>query len=326
MKTIAIVTGGNSSEFDISVKSALAVGRALRNKYDTYLIMIKGPDWYWEDRSGQIFKVDRNTFSLKLYDRLVRFDAVFIAIHGNPGENGFLQAYFELTGIPYTGCNTFTSALTFNKNACKSFLKDFSVNMARSLLINKNNIPDPDQLAEELGLPMFIKPNESGSSFGVSKVTGIDEVIPAIDLAFTESSQVLAEEFINGTEVACGVIRTSEKTIVLPVTEIVSKNIFFDFEAKYDPSKADEITPGRFGDHVTAAIQEASINIATYLDCRGLVRVDFIVRDEKPVFVEVNTIPGITEESIVPKQMKEYGIEPGELYSMLIEDAIKERG
>ncbi len=326
MKTIAIVTGGNSSEFDISVKSALAVERALTNRYDIYLIMIKGPDWYWEDKSGQIFKVDKNNFSLKLFDRLVRFDAVFIAIHGNPGENGFLQGYFELTGIPYTGCNTYTSALTFNKNACKSFLKNFSINMARSLLIYKNKIPDPHQLAEELGLPMFIKPNESGSSFGVSKVTRIDEVIPAINLAFTESYQVLAEEFIKGTEVACGVIRTTEKTIVLPVTEIVSKNVFFDFEAKYDPSKADEITPGRFDDHVTAAIQEASINIATYLDCRGLVRVDFIVRDEKPVFVEVNTIPGITEESIVPKQMKEYGIEPGELYSMLIEDAIKERG
>ncbi len=325
MKTIAIVTGGNSSEFDISVKSARAVERSLTNHYDTYLIMIKGLDWYWEDNSGQIFKVDKNTFTLKLFDKLVRFDAVFIAIHGNPGENGFLQGYFELTGVPYTGCSTYTSALTFNKNACKSFLKNFSVNMARSLLIDKNNIPDPNTLAEELGLPMFIKPNESGSSFGVSKVTRVDEVMPAIELAFTESYQALAEEFIDGTEVACGVITTSEKTIVLPVTEIVSKNVFFDFEAKYDPSKSDEITPGRFDDHVTKAIQEASINIATYLDCRGLVRVDFILRDEKPIFVEVNTIPGITEESIVPKQMKEYGIEPGELYSMLIEDAIKER-
>ncbi|MBN1388514.1 MAG: D-alanine--D-alanine ligase [Bacteroidales bacterium] len=326
MKTIAIVTGGNSSEFDISVKSARAVERALTKLYDTYVIMVKGADWYWEDISGQIHKVDKNTFCLKLYDRMVRFDAVFIAIHGNPGENGFLQGYFELTGIPYTGCNTYTSALTFNKNACKSFLKDFSVKMARSTMINRDNIPDPDTLVEEIGLPMFIKPNESGSSFGVSKVKKVEEVITSIELAFTESPQVLAEEFISGSEVACGVIKTSEKTIVLPVTEIVSKNDFFDFEAKYDPGKADEITPGRFPDHVTALIQEASVNIATYLDCRGLVRVDFIVRDEAPVFIEVNTIPGLTEESIVPKQMKEYGIDPGELYSMLIEDAIKERG
>jgi D-alanine-D-alanine ligase len=326
MKTIAIVTGGNSSEYDISVKSARAVERALTRLYDTYVIIIKGLDWYWEDISGQIHKVNKNTFTLKLHDRLVRFDAAFIAIHGNPGENGLLQGYFELTGIPYTGCNTYTSALTFNKNACKTFLKDFSVKMALSVLINRNAIPDPNALAEEIGLPMFIKPNESGSSYGVSKVDKVEEVMPAIELAFTESPQVLAEEFISGSEVACGIIKTSEKTIVLPVTEIVSKNVFFDFEAKYDPSKADEITPGRFPDHVTAAIREASVNIATYLDCRGLVRVDFIVHNEQPVFIEVNTIPGITEESIVPKQMKEYGIDPGDLYAMLIEDAIKERG
>ncbi|MEA1886860.1 MAG: D-alanine--D-alanine ligase [Bacteroidota bacterium] len=324
MKTIAIVTGGNSSEFEISVKSAGAVERALRNRYELYIIMIKGLDWFWEDPSGQVYKIDKNTFTLQLRDRLVRFDAVFIAIHGSPGENGLIQGYFEITGIPYTGCNTYTSALTFNKNACKSFLKDFSVRMAKSVLINKSNIPDPGILAKEIGLPMFIKPNESGSSFGVSKVSDLDEIIPVIELAFTESPQVLAEEFIDGTEVACGVVKTTEKTIVLPVTEIVSKNIFFDFEAKYDPSKADEITPGRFPDHLTSTIQEASSNIASYLDCRGLVRVDFIVLNEEPVFIEVNTIPGITEESIVPKQMKEYGIEPGELYSMLIEDAIKD--
>jgi len=323
MKTIAIVAGGNSSEFEISVKSARAVERALTNRYDTYLIMIKGVDWYWEDLSGQIYKVDKNTFTLKLHNRLVRFDAVFIAIHGTPGENGFLQGYFEMMGVPYTGCNTYTSALTFNKNACKTFLKDFSVNMARSVFINKNNIPDPGTLAKKIGLPMFIKPNESGSSFGVSKVTKVEEIMPAIELAFTESPQVLAEEFINGTEVACGVLKTSEKTIVLPVTEIISKNVFFDFEAKYDPSKANEITPARLPDKIISAIQKASSDIASYLDCKGLVRVDFIVLNDEPVFIEVNTIPGITEESIVPKQMKEYGIEPGELYSMLIEDAIK---
>jgi len=323
MKTIAIVTGGNSSEFDISVKSARAVERALENRYHIYLIMIKGLDWYWEDSSGQIYKVDKNTFTLKLFDRLIRFDAVFIAIHGNPGENGLLQGYFEITGIPYTGCNTYTSALTFNKNACKTFLKDFSVKMACSVVIKRNNIPEPNALAEEIGLPMFIKPCESGSSFGVSKVNQVEEILPAIELAFTESPQVLAEEFISGSEVACGVIITSEKTIILPVTEIISKNDFFDFEAKYDPAKSDEITPGRFANHVTAAIKEASVNIAKYLDCRGLVRVDFIVHDEEPVFIEVNTIPGLTEESIVPKQMQVYGIEPGELYSMLIEEAIK---
>jgi len=322
MKTIAIVAGGNSSEFGISVKSARAVEKALRGHYNTYLVMIRGLDWYWEDPSGRAHAIDKNTFSLRLDNEYVRFSAIFIAIHGSPGENGYFQGYFEMMGIPYTGCNTYTSALTFNKNACKLFLKNFDIKMARSVLFDRTGIPGPGELAAKIGFPMFIKPNESGSSFGVTKVLSPDQILPAIELALTESQQVIVEEFIDGTEVACGVIRTAKKTIALPVTEIVSKNEFFDYEAKYDPSKADEITPGRFPGHVTRAIQEASENIAAYLDCRGLVRVDFIVVNEEPVFIEVNTIPGITEESIVPKQMKEHGIEAGELYSMLIEDAI----
>ncbi len=325
MKTIAIVTGGNSSEFDISVKSAQAVKRALEGMYETYLIMIKGTDWYWESNSGQAFRIDRNNFSIELHDREIRFDAVFIAIHGTPGENGLLQGYFDLMNIPYTGCSAYTSAITFNKNACKSFLGNYGINMAKWILFDSNNIPDPGTLVKEIGLPMFIKPNESGSSFGVSKVKSTDEILPAIRLALTEGPQVLVEEYMDGTEVACGVVRTSEKNIVLPVTEIVSKNEFFDFEAKYDPSRADEITPARFPEHITKAIQKASSEIASFLDCKGLVRVDFIVVNQTPVFIEVNTIPGITEESIVPKQMKEYGIIPGELYSLLIEDAIKTR-
>ncbi|MFO7756683.1 MAG: D-alanine--D-alanine ligase [Bacteroidales bacterium] len=324
MKTIAIVSGGNSSEFGISVKSAAAVNRALTGRYNTYIIMIKGTEWYWEDPSGKVYKVDKNNFTIKLHDRLVRFDAAFIAIHGTPGENGLLQGYFGMMGLPYTGCNTYTSALTFNKNACKSFLRDHGVKMARSVIINKDNIPDPGTLAGNIGLPMFIKPNESGSSFGVSKVSKTDEIMPAIKLALTESQEVLAEEFMDGTEVACGLIRTSGKTIVLPLTEIVSKNVFFDFEAKYDPSMADEITPARLPDNVTAAVQKAGADISAYLGCRGLVRLDFIIVNDEPMFIEVNTIPGITEESIVPKQMDAYGIRPGDLYSMLIEDAVKD--
>lgn len=323
MKTIAIVSGGNSSEFGISVKSAAAVSRAIAAMYHSYIIMIKGSEWYWEEPSGQVYKVDKNNFTIKLPDRHIRFDAAFIAIHGSPGEDGLLQAYFEMIGLPYTGCNTFTSALTFNKNACKSFLRDHAVKMARSVMISRDNIPDPGTLAGKIGLPMFIKPNESGSSFGVSKVSRTAEIMPAIELALTESAEVLAEEFMDGTEVACGVIRTSGETIILPLTEIVSKNVFFDFEAKYDPSKADEITPARLPDNITAAVQKAGADISSYLGCRGLVRLDFIIVGDEPMFIELNTIPGITEESIVPKQMDEYGIRPGELYSKLIEDAVK---
>ena len=191
MKTIAIVTGGHSSEFNISVKSARAVERALAGRYKTYLVMIKGSDWYWEDHSGMVHGIDKNTFTLRLSDRLVRFDGVFIAIHGKPGENGYLQGYLEMMDIPYTGCNPSTSALTFNKNACKSFLRTYSVNMARSVLIERAHMPDPGQLVSELGLPMFIKPNESGSSFGVTKVSSPDGIIPAIrhdDYQFLEGT------------------------------------------------------------------------------------------------------------------------------------------
>ncbi|MCF8224147.1 MAG: D-alanine--D-alanine ligase [Bacteroidales bacterium] len=325
MKNIAILAGGNSSEFDISVKSAGAVNIALSGRYNTYLVMIKGIDWYWEDPSGMAHAINKNNFTLPLDNKVISFDAVFIAIHGTPGENGLLQGYLELMNIPFTGCSTYTSALTFNKNATKSFLRDFSVKMADSIMMDRSSIPGPDYLVNKLGLPMFIKPNESGSSFGVTKVTTVEDIIPAIEHALTESSHILAERFIDGTEVACGVVKTQEETTVLPVTEIVSKNDFFDFEAKYDPSKADEITPGRFPDHITAAIQKASAEIAGFLGCMGLVRIDFIIENEEPVFIEVNTIPGITEESIVPKQMKEYGILPGDLYSKLLEDAISRK-
>jgi D-alanine-D-alanine ligase len=320
MKTIAIVAGGDSSEFGISVKSAIEVSKALSSRYITYIIMIKGKSWFWEDRKGRYHNVDKNDFTLITDDARIRFNAVFIAIHGTPGENGLLQGYFDMLGIPYTSCGTFCSALTFNKQACKLFLRDYKIPMAFSVLISNRVKWDPDEIISQTGLPCFVKPNESGSSFGVTKVKEMKELSAAMEKAFGESREVVIEAFMDGREVACGVVKTKKKDLVLPVTEIISKNEFFDYEAKYTQGKSDEVTPANMPGAVTAEIQNLSSLIYDLLGCRGIVRVDFIVIDNKPFFLEINTIPGMTEESLVPKQAAAAGISTEELYSMVVED------
>ncbi len=320
MKTIAIVAGGNSSEFGISVKSAIEVSKVLSTEYITYIITIKETNWYWEDRKGRYHNVDKNDFSLKTNESIIRFDAVFIAIHGTPGENGLLQGYFDMMGIPYTGCGAFCSALAFNKQACKLFLKDYRIPMADSIMIRAGEDINPDEIIRQTGLPCFVKPNDSGSSFGVTKVKSIEELLPAFSTAFKESREVVVEAFIDGREVACGVVKASKKSVVLPVTEIISKNEFFDYEAKYTPGKSDEVTPADMPAEVTSEVQFLSSRIYDLLGCRGIVRVDFIVVGKKPYFLEINTIPGMTEESLIPKQAKAAGIPLRELYSIVLED------
>jgi D-alanine-D-alanine ligase len=320
MKTIAIAAGGDSSEFEISVKSAKEVSKALSSKYITYIIMIRGTKWYWEDAKGRYHNIDKNDFSLMTDDYRVRFDAVFIAIHGTPGENGLLQGYFDMLSIPYSSCGTFSSALTFNKQATKLFLKEYRIPMAEAVIIRRDEKPEIKSIIKQIGLPCFVKPNSSGSSFGVSKVKVIDEMAPAIESAFKESEEVMIEAFMDGREVACGVVKTWNKTIILPVTEIISKNEFFDYEAKYTPGKSDEVTPANMHEELTDEIQKLSSLIYDLLSCKGIVRVDFIVIDDKPYFLEINTVPGMTEESIVPKQAAAAAITAEALYSMVIED------
>jgi D-alanine-D-alanine ligase len=319
MKTIAIVAGGDSSEFEISLKSAEEVGKKLSPTYIVYIIMIQGTNWYWEDQKGRYHNIDKNDFSLVTDEYRIRFDGVFIAIHGTPGENGLLQGYFDMMSIPYTSCDAFCSALTFNKHACKLFLKEYKIPMADAILMRKGERFEVDSIIKLMGLPCFVKPNDSGSSFGVTKVKQKEELLPAIETAFRESNQVMIETFMNGREVACGVVKTKKKTIVLPVTEIISKNEFFDYEAKYTPGKSDEITPADLPVSVTNEIQRLSLLIYELLGCNGIVRVDFIVIDEKPWFLEINTVPGMTQESLVPKQAAAAGIELEELYSMVVE-------
>ena len=248
MRTIAVVAGGNSSEYPVSVKSAQGVVEALKERYELYIITIKGMDWFWEDPKGRLFRIDKNDFTLALDDKKVRFDAAFIAIHGNPGENGLLQGYFDMTGIPYTSCDAFVSALTFNKQACKLYLNEYGIPMTGGLLIRKGQQYDAAKIVRQTGLPCFVKPNASGSSFGVTKVKEVDEFAIAIEKAFAEGHEVLVESFMKGTEVACGVVKTSERKLVMPVTEIVPRKEFFDYEAKYTDGMSDEITPARLSE------------------------------------------------------------------------------
>jgi D-alanine-D-alanine ligase len=320
MKTIAIAAGGDSSEFEISVKSAEEVGKILSSRYIVYIIVIRGTTWYWEDQKGRYYNIDKNDFSLTYNDQRIKFDGVFIAIHGTPGENGLLQGYFDMLKIPYSSCSSFCSALTFNKQACKLFLKEYGISMAKGIQIKNGEKIDLLSITEQIGLPCFVKPNDSGSSFGVTKVKDKEELPAAIETAFKESNEVLIEAFMSGREVACGVVKTKNKTIVLPVTEIISKNEFFDFEAKYIPGHSDEITPADMPLTVTNEIQRISRYVYELLGCNGIVRVDFIVNGEKPVFIEINTVPGMTKESIVPKQAVAAGISLEELYSMSVEN------
>jgi D-alanine-D-alanine ligase len=285
-----------------------------------YIIMIKGSEWYWEDQKGRYHNIDKNDFTLITDDLKVRFDAVFIAIHGTPGENGQLQGYLDMLKIPYSSCDAFCSALTFNKQACKLFLKEYNIAMADAILVRKNEKPDPSVFVKKLGMPCFVKPNDSGSSFGVSKVKKSEDLPDAINKAFRESDEVLIEAFMKGREVACGVVKTGAKTLVLPVTEIISKNEFFDYEAKYSNGKSEEVTPARMPSDITGEVQRLSSLIYDLLGCKGIVRVDFIVIGNKPFFLEINSVPGMTEESLVPQQAKAAGILLSDLYGMVLED------
>jgi len=320
MKTIAIVTGGNSSEFEISVQSAIEVQKILASRYELYIIMIRGNNWYWEDQAGRYHNIDKNDFSLITDEYRIRFDAVFIAIHGTPGENGLLQGYFDMMVIPYTSCGAFCSGLSFNKQACKLFLKEYNIPMAGSFLIRSGDKLDTVSIINKTGLPCFVKPNDSGSSFGVTKVKTKEELIPAIENAFKESNEVLIEAFMKGREVACGVVKTKNGTIILPITEVSTKNEFFDHEAKYSPGNAVEVTPADLPAHITDEIQSMSSRIYDLLGCKGIVRVDFILIGEKPSFLEINTIPGMTKKSLIPQQAKAAGVPLEDLYSMVIED------
>jgi D-alanine-D-alanine ligase len=323
-KKVAIVAGGDSGEYSISMKSAAFVSETLdANKYDSYLIQVRGDDWFYEN-AGMKVAIDKNNFSLEIQDEKIHFDVVFCAIHGTPGENGKLPAYFEMLGIPYTSSDSITSALTFNKNFCNRVVASWDINVARSVQFFKGDKIDLFGLTDELRLPVFVKPNCGGSSVGMSKVNKIEELEHAIEIAFKEDTEVLVEEFVKGRELTCAVIENQGKMIVFPLCEIVSKKEFFDYEAKYKPSLADEIVPAPVDVDVEIEIKGISSYLYKKLNCKGIVRFDYILSEDGIVFfLEVNTVPGLTRESITPKMAKEMGIPMDELFSMMIEDALK---
>lgn len=322
MKTIAIVCGGYSKEEIISQRSAQQIAEVINDVYNIYRVVIARNRWY-AVAGDQEIDIDRNDFSFNLNGKKVVFDAVFMAIHGTPGEDGMLQSYFDMVGLPYTSCNAFVSALTFNKFACKVFLKEYGIPTADAIILRKGQTVTNEELEKRFGFPMFIKPNNGGSSFGVTKVKQSADIQPAIERAFDGDTEIIIEPFIDGGELTCGVFKSSKDNIVFPPTEIVSKKEFFDYEAKYTPGLSEEITPARLNNEQMAKVQNRTSLIYDLLGCNGVVRIDYLMRNGEFYFMEINTVPGMSKQSIIPKQTEVYGLPLKELYIKLIDDAIE---
>lgn len=315
--------GGYSSEYGISIKSGNVVHKYLdREQYNSYRIVVTKEKWVYLDDSDQEFPVNKSDFSIQPAAEKITFDCVFNAIHGTPGEDGLLQAYFELLGIPQTSCNHYQSALTFNKRDLLSTLKPYGVQCATSFYLNKGQTIDKDAIVDKVGLPCFVKANRAGSSYGVSKVYQKEELENALTAAFKEDSEVIIESFLDGTEVSVGVITYNSEITVLPITEIISENDFFDYEAKY-MGKSQEITPARLSEIQETKVRDLAEFIYRTLDLKGYTRSEFIFIGDIPHLLEVNTTPGLTEESLLPQQAKTAGISLEELFASAIEEALR---
>jgi len=325
-KTIALLTGGTTGEWVVSVKSAATIAQNLdTTKFDVYKIMLTENGWFYEPADSVKIDIDKNDFSLNLSGRKIKFDGVFICIHGSPGEDGKLQGYFDMVGIPYTTCNALTSAITMNKGYTKAIVNGIKdLNIAKSVQIFKNATYSIDDIKNELKLPYFVKPNNGGSSIGMSKVKHADDLQDALDKAFKEDNQVLIEEFVEGREFSVGVFKTKGKVVVLPATEVIPANEFFDFEAKYTPGATEEITPGRMTDEEKNRVEEVVASVYKKLDCNGVVRIDYFLQNETSnfYFIEINTIPGQTATSFIPQQVAAMGMKLKDFYTQVIEETI----
>ncbi len=319
---IALLAGGDSSEREIALQSAAQIDAALdHDKYDITLIDLHGRDWHYTAPDGREWQVDKNDFSLTVEGARKEFDYALIIIHGTPGEDGRLQGYLEMMGIPFSSCSMTSSVITFDKITAKRTLAGRGINLARERFLRRGEAWDAASIAGELGLPLFVKPNASGSSFGVTKVRTADELPAAVEKAFSESDEVLIEEYVAGREMGCGVMIVGGKEYLFPVTEIVSKKEFFDYEAKYTAGFSDEITPADIAPEVKAELNRMTLEAYRACRCSGVVRVDFIVTpDGRPYFIELNSIPGMSPGSIVPKQVKAMGMTMGQLYDIIIAD------
>lgn len=324
-KNIAIVCGGDSSEHDVSLRSAQGLYSFFdKERYHVYIVDVKGTDWHVNLDNGDIVPIDKNDFSFVQADTTVYFDYAYITIHGQPGENGVMQGYFDLIHLPYSTSGVLVEALTFNKYVLNNYLRSFGVNVADSLLLRRGESYDEKEIERRLGMPCFVKPAADGSSFGVSKVKEADRLAPALRVAFMESDEVMVEGFLDGMEISQGIYKTKEKTVVLPATEVVTSNEFFDYDAKYN-GQVKEITPARLSPETAAKVSAETARIYELLHANGIIRIDYIISKDSEGcdvvnMLEINTTPGMTATSFIPQQVRAAGLDIKEVLTEIVEN------
>lgn len=322
-RNIAIVCGGDSSEHDVSLRSAQGLFSWFdKERYNVYIVDVKGQDWHVELPGGITAKIDRNDFSFVEDGKAKLFDYAYITIHGTPGENGILQGYFDLVDIPYSTSGVLVEAMTFDKFVLNQYLRGYGVAVADSMLIRRGyeHLVSEDEIERRIGMPCFVKPATDGSSFGVSKVKNKDQLAPALRKAMLESDEIMVEQYLEGTEITIGCYKTSEKEVLLPITEVVTKNEFFDYDAKYN-GQVEEITPARISEDWARRVREITSHIYDILHCNGIIRIDYIIsKDGKIRMLEVNTTPGMTPTSFIPQQVKAAGLTMTEVLTDIVEN------
>lgn len=325
-KNIAIVAGGDSSECVVSLKSADGIAPFIdKEKYNAYIALVNRREWVVLLPDGKRAPIDKNDFSFVEKGVVRRFDFVYITIHGTPGEDGLLQGYFDMIGMPYSSCGALVSALTFSKYVCNHYLHDFGIRIADSIHLFRGETVTEEEVVSRLGLPVFVKPNDGGSSFGITKVKEASAIQSAIAKAFEEGREVLLERFVAGTEVTSGCYKVKGKEVLFPLTEVVTTNEFFDYDAKYN-GQVEEITPARLSDELTEKIERMTSRIYDILGAKGLIRVDYIIpEDGEPVMLEVNTTPGMTATSFIPQQVRAAGLDMKEVLTDIIEGELANR-
>ena len=323
-RNVAIVCGGDSSEHDVSMRSAEGLYSFFdKERYNVYIVDVKGLDWHVQLPDRNI-NIDKNDFSFLLDGKVVMFDYAYSTIHGTPGENGMMQGYFDLLHIPYSTSGVLVEAMTFDKYVLNNYLRGFGVRVADSILLRRNEAYNEAEIEKRLGMPVFVKPSNDGSSFGVSKVKCADQLAPALRVAFMESDEVMIERFMDGTEISIGCYKTKKKSVVFPATEVVTKNEFFDYDAKYN-GQVQEITPARIAPETAKAVAEETSRIYDILKCNGIIRIDYIItKDEagKDVvnMLEINTTPGMTATSFIPQQVRAAGLDIKQLLTDIVEN------
>ena len=324
-RNIAIVCGGDSSEHDVSLRSAQGLYSFFdKEKYNVYIVDVKGTDWHVNFDDGATAAIDKNNFSFKYNGTTVFFDYAYITIHGQPGENGVMQGYFDLIHLPYSTSGVLVEAMTFDKYVLNNYLRGFGVRVADSILLRRGEDYDEEQIEKRLGMPCFVKPSADGSSFGVSKVKNADQLAPALRVAFMESNEVMVEGFLDGVEISQGVYKTREREVVLPATEVVTKNEFFDYDAKYN-GQVQEITPARLSEETAAKVAAETSRIYDILHANGIIRIDYIISKDaegKDVInmLEINTTPGMTVTSFIPQQVCAAGLNMKDVLSEIVEN------